>query len=115
MDRVIPDPVNVYFAHGGILGMKTVASVFAFEHSDFPWQMGVQGRCPRGKRIFVVRDVNVSHLGKGMNPGVCPPCSVQFYRLGEYCEKSILQMILYTVSIGLRLPPAERASVVRDG
>jgi hypothetical protein len=115
MDRVIPDPVYVYFSHSGILSMKTVASVSASEHSDFPWQMGVQGRRPRVKRIFAGRDIDVSHLGKRMNAGVRPSCSMQFYRLGEHFEESILQVILYTISIRLRLPPAEGAPVVRDG
>jgi hypothetical protein len=115
MNRVIPDPVYVYFPHSGILSVKTVASVSASEHPDLPREMGVQGRCPRVKCIFAVWDINVSHLSKRMNAGVRPSCSMQFYRLREHFEESALQMILYTVSIRLRLPPAERASVVRYG
>src|SRR5262249_46157485 len=115
MNRVIPDPVCVYFSHSGILSMKIPASASAFEHPDFSWQMGVDSRRPRMKRIFAVRDINMSHLGKGMNAGVRPSCSMNFYRLCEHFEESILQMVLSTVSIGLRLPSAERASVVRNG
>src|SRR5215470_1812470 len=95
--------------------MKIATSVSASEHPDFPWQMGVEGRGPRMKGILAVRDINVSHLGKRMNAGVRSSCSVQFHRLREHFEESTLEMILDTVSIGLRLPPAERASVVRDG
>ena len=114
MNRVIPDPIDVYFSHSGISSVKIPAGAAASEHPDFSWQIGVDSCFPGVRRIFMIRDIHVSHLGEGMNAGVRPSCSMNSYRLREHLEESILQMVLYTVSIGLRLPPVERAPVVRD-
>src|SRR6516165_1673172 len=111
----IPDTICIYFSYGGVLSVETFAGACAIEDPDFTGQMSVQSRRPCLKRILAAGDINVSHLSESMDPGICPACSVQIDLAGKNFCKRMLHMVLDSVSIRLRLPPAERASVVGNG